>query len=180
MRTVVHKLFWIWDYEKEEAWLNEMAAKGFGLISVGFLTYEFETTLPGEYHVCTQILEHFLRHPETVHYIRFLEETGVQHVGTFRLQAYFRKKTADGSFNLFSDNASRIKPMNYVISVLSVLICLNIYSAGINIYASVLHWHPANLFAVLMNLLMIGLLSTGIIKLCRKKRKIREEQKIFE
>ena len=32
MRQVVHKLFFIWDYEKEEAWLNEMAAKGLALI----------------------------------------------------------------------------------------------------------------------------------------------------
>lgn len=47
MRKVVHKLFWIWDYDKEEKWLNEMAAKGFSLISVKLLTYEFENTLPG-------------------------------------------------------------------------------------------------------------------------------------
>lgn len=180
MRTVVHKLFWIWDYEKEEKWLNEMAAKGFGLISVGFLTYEFETTLPGEYHVRMQIMEHLLQHPETAHYIHFLEETGVQHVGTFGRQAYFRKKTADGSFDLFSDGVSRIKPMKYLISLLAVLICLNIYSASMNIYAFVLVRHPANLFAALMNFLMIGLLSTGIIKLCRIKKKIKDDQRIFE
>ena len=36
---------------KEEAWLNEMAAKGLTLVSVRFLAYEFENTLPGEYQV---------------------------------------------------------------------------------------------------------------------------------
>lgn len=93
-----------------------------------------------------------------------------QNVGTYGRQAYFRKKTADGSFNLFSDSASRIKPMNYLISLLAILICPNMYGVGINIYAYILVRHPAKLFAAIMNLLMIGLLSTGIIKLCRKNQ----------
>ncbi|HHV42296.1 MAG TPA: DUF2812 domain-containing protein [Clostridiaceae bacterium] len=34
MKTVKWKRFWIWDYEKEEQWLNEMAAKGLVLDDV--------------------------------------------------------------------------------------------------------------------------------------------------
>ncbi len=36
MRKVIHKGFFVWNFDKEERWLNEMAAKGLALISVGF------------------------------------------------------------------------------------------------------------------------------------------------
>ncbi len=29
-------MFLVWDFDKEEKWLNEMAAKGLALTSVGF------------------------------------------------------------------------------------------------------------------------------------------------
>ena len=35
MRHTVYKLLWAWEYDKEEKWLNEMAAKGMALVSVG-------------------------------------------------------------------------------------------------------------------------------------------------
>ena len=31
-----HKLFWIWDFDKEEKWLNKMAQDGYVLENVGF------------------------------------------------------------------------------------------------------------------------------------------------
>ncbi len=36
MRRIIHKMFLVWDFDKEEKWLNEMAAKGLVLTSVGF------------------------------------------------------------------------------------------------------------------------------------------------
>ncbi len=180
MRQIVHKLFWIWDYEKEEAWLNEMAAKGFSLISVKLLAYEFENTMPGEYHVCSQILEHSRRHPETENYIRFLEETGVQHVGTYIRQAYFRRKTSEGQLNLFSDNASRIKHMNQIIALLAALICLNLFNACLNIFNYVIYRHPLSLFGTTICFFPIVLLSIGITKLSLKVKKLKNEQQIFE
>lgn len=180
MRKVVHKLFWIWDYEKEQRWLNEMAAKGLSLISVKPMTYEFENTLPGEYHVCLQVLEHTLRHPESESYIHFLEETGVQHVGTCIRQVYFRKKTADGPFELFSDNASRIKHVNHIITLLSILICPNIYNVFNNIITFFRFPSPIILFGLALSASMVGLIIYGIIKLTWKRKKLKEAQQIFE
>lgn len=45
MRQTIRKLFWVWDFDKEEKWLNEMAAKGLSLVAVGFCKYEFEGQL---------------------------------------------------------------------------------------------------------------------------------------
>ena len=43
MRQTIHKLFWAWEFDKEEKWLNEMAARGLCLVSIGFCKYEFRT-----------------------------------------------------------------------------------------------------------------------------------------
>lgn len=180
MRQVVHKLFFIWDYEKEETWLNEMAAKGFALAAVKFLGYEFEDALPGEYHVCVQIAEHSARHPETERYIRFLEDTGIQHVGTCVRNIYFRKKTAEGHLTLFSDRASRIKQINGIITLLSALICANLFNACVNMNNYVLYRHPVSLFGAAICLLLIGLLTVGIVKLFLARKKLKSEQQIFE
>ena len=49
MRTTFHKLFWLWQLPKEEAWINEMAEHGYGLVSAGRVTYEFEDIEDGKY-----------------------------------------------------------------------------------------------------------------------------------
>ena len=36
MKKVIHKLFFAWNFEKEEQWLNEMASKGLVLTYAGF------------------------------------------------------------------------------------------------------------------------------------------------
>lgn len=57
MRKTVKKTFWIWQLEKEEEWLNQMAAEGWCLISVGYRRYEFEQVPPGLFTVRTDYLE---------------------------------------------------------------------------------------------------------------------------
>ena len=39
----VTKWYWVWDYEKEELWLNAMAQEGWALQRVGFATYWFDS-----------------------------------------------------------------------------------------------------------------------------------------
>ena len=124
MRQTIHKCFFVWDFDKEEQWLNEMAAKGLALVSVGFCKYEFEDCVPGEYRVCLQLLDKLPRHPEMQKYIEFMEETGAEHVGSFTRWIYFRKKAAEGSFEVFSDNASRVKYLTNITSFVSLIIGL--------------------------------------------------------
>ena len=52
-RKTITKWFWVWQFEKEEEWLNEMAANGWVLESVGFCRYSFVRCEPGEYTVRT-------------------------------------------------------------------------------------------------------------------------------
>ena len=48
-KKTVFKLFFVWDFEKEERWLNEMAQEGWVLDNTGFSFYTFVRCEPGEY-----------------------------------------------------------------------------------------------------------------------------------
>ena len=48
---------WVWQWQKEENWINAMAAKGLLLTEVGFCRYEFEEGEPGAYQYCMQMLK---------------------------------------------------------------------------------------------------------------------------
>lgn len=41
-KKTVFKLFFVWDFEKEERWLNEMAQEGWVLDNTGFSFYTAE------------------------------------------------------------------------------------------------------------------------------------------
>jgi len=109
MRFIKRKIFLIHQHEKEEAWLNSMAAKGLGLISFrGIFTYEFEECERGEYTYKIELLESMPNSPESRKYIKFMEEMGVEMIGSYFRWVYFRKKVSDGPFELFSDLDSKI------------------------------------------------------------------------
>lgn len=112
----------ILDFEEEEKWLNEMSAKGFQFIGYGFPTYLFEDGRPGEYTYRIELLEHSPSNIESRQYIKFLEDTGAECVDTFYRWAYFRKKTADGPFDLYTDLDSRIKHYQRILRLLQLLI----------------------------------------------------------
>ena len=179
MRQTIHKIFLVWDFDKEEKWLNEMAAKGLSLVSVGFCKYEFEDSLPGEYKICLQLLDKFPRHPESKKYIEFLETTGAEHVGSFTRWVYFRKKATEGDFELFSDNDSRLKYLSSVISFVS-LITVGNWIAGINnVFIATSFPSPINYVGILN--LLIGLIGTwGVIRLIRKRKKMKQDGQLFE
>ena len=179
MRQTIHKIFLVWDFDKEEKWLNEMAAKGLSLVSVGFCKYEFEDSLPGEYKICLQLLDKMPHHPESKKYIEFLETTGAEHVGSFTRWVYFRKKATEGDFELFSDNDSRLKYLSSVISFVS-LITVGNWIAGINnVFIATTFPSPINYVGILN--LLIGLIGTwGVIRLIRKRKKMKQDGQLFE
>ena len=104
----IRKFFWVWEFDKEEMWLNEMAASGWVLERVGFLTYLFSPCEPGEYALRMEMRAH------DDGYVQFLKETGAEYVGRMFAWMYTRKKTADRPFDLFSDMDSRIGHLNRI------------------------------------------------------------------
>ena len=112
MKYIVRKV--IWDFEKEEAWLNEMARKGMALTDYSWGRYVFAEAPIDEYIYRIEMLENLPTHAESIAYLRFLEENGVEHVASYNRWIYLRKKTLEGPFDLYSDIDSRIAHYNRI------------------------------------------------------------------
>ena len=179
MRKTVRKWFWVWEFDREEQWLNEMAAKGLVLVSVGFCRYDFEECVPGEYQVRLELLENHLNHAESQQYIRFLEETGVEQVGNYFRWVYFRKKTADGPFDLYSDNASRIRHLKRIIALILPISLANI-AIGISNVGNAVATGIWIAKVGYLNLVIGVLGCVGAWKLVKKRKRLEQEMQIFE
>jgi hypothetical protein len=121
MKYNAYKFFTIGQYEKEEKWLNEMSAKGMQLTDVGFCRYSFVKGTPGEYIYRLELLEHMPGNAESVSYISFLEETGIEQVGSILRWIYLRKKASDGPFELYSDTESKINHYKRILFIADIM-----------------------------------------------------------
>ena len=114
MRRVVHKLFFIWQLEKEQAWVNEMASHGYALEHAGRLRFEFDEPEPGKYIYKEIFLKGWGESAENIKYFRFLEEMGIKVVcyinypGTCWVYTRALKKDYPDGIELYSDIDSKI------------------------------------------------------------------------
>ena len=169
MRKTVRKWFWVWDFDKEEQWLNEMAAKGLALIGTGFCRYDFEDCTPGEYQVRLELLENHLNHAESQKYTQFIESTGAEQVGNYFRWVYFRKKAADGPFDLYSDLDSRIAHLEKIAKLMLIVAVANLLIGVVNSFNPTMRigW---------INLLVASLLTYGIGRIHGKKEALDKER----
>ncbi len=131
MKHVVHKFFSIGAHKKEEQWLNSMAAKGLLLTDVGFCRYVFTEGTPGEYIYRLELLDQMPNHPQSMAYINFLEETGVEQIGSYIRWVYFRRKAADGPFELYSDIGSKIRHLRRITWLANTLSLLMFFLSSV-------------------------------------------------
>ena len=96
------------DYEKEEKWLNGLAAKGLALQDFFMFRYTFTDCEPGEYIYRLELLDYLPATAESQKYLAFMAENGVEHITSWVRWVYFRKRAADGPFDIYSDIDSRI------------------------------------------------------------------------
>ena len=165
-RQTIRKWFWDWEFEKEEDWLNGMAQKGWVLESVSFCNYHFIRCEPGEYTVRLEM------HPDDQDYIAFMQETGAEYIGRMMAWIYFRKKTADGSFDLFSDIDSRISHLNRIGRMLTMICGANLAIGLFNSFS------PARVGWV--NLLCATLLTYCLGRIHGKKEALEKERLLHE
>lgn len=108
MKKTVYKKFSLWQSEDEEKWLNEMSAKGWQIEKIGVLRYQFQECKPNEYLYKLELLENDANDPESRKYINFLNEAGIDVVGTCKNWLYLRKKFADGPFDQANSPLSKL------------------------------------------------------------------------
>ena len=164
-RKTIHKRFWVWDFEKEERWLNEMALDGWALENAGFCRYTFVRCEPGEYIIRIQM-------NKDADYRSFVEGLGAEYVGRCVNWAYFRRKAELGPFDLFSDIDSRIKHLDRIGKMLWLL-CLA------NLLIGVTNLMNGRTISIL-NLLCAAILSYGLGRIHGKKEALETERLLHE
>ena len=180
MRKTLRKWFWVWEFEKEEKWLDEMSAQGWALDKVGWCRYEFVQCEPGEYITRLEMLEEHVDAAKSREYIDFVESTGAEYIGHVLKWVYFRKKAADGSFDLYSDVDSRIKHLQRIITLLAIFLCLNAFNMVnmVNLASGSGEW-----FAYLtlgMVSAVVVLLVYGMARLTGMKKRLEKERQLHE
>ena len=181
MRHKVWKAFWFWQHEKEEAWLNNMSSKGMRLVYAGFMNYTFEDAPRGEYLYRTQLLGTFFNSAEDAAYIRFLEETGIEHICTFGRWGYFRRKASEGPFEIYSDNASKIKHYKRIIQFIIMVGSGNTFMIPSSIQR-VMDNRLTDMYIIILaiQVLITALLVIGVTILFKKIRKLKKDSNIIE
>lgn len=179
----VYKFFWAWDFDKEEAWLNKMAHDGQCLKHVGLFRYDFEECIPESYHYRLEFLEDLPDQAKGQNYLAFLEDMGVEHVGTYFRWIYLRKKKENGPFELFSDNESKIKHLNRILNLLLVIgianLLIGIVNAGFGFMEDTVFSY-ANNWTSILNFSVVAAIFYGVIKISKKKRRLEKEGRLYE
>ena len=165
-RKTIRKWFWVWEFEKEESWLNEMALNGWVLDGIGYCTYHFVRCEPGEYTVRLEM------HPSDEAYIQFMQDTGAEYLGRMMMWIYFRKKASEGSFDLFSDIDSKISHLDKIGKMLSIVGGANLLLGIVNVFS------PSH--AGWVNLLVATLLMYGLGRIHGKKEALEKERLLHE
>ena len=165
-RKTVYKWFFVWDFDKEERWLNEMALAGWVLDSVGFCRYDFVACEPGEYTVRLEMRAY------DGQYMEFMEQSGAEYIGHVLQWRYFRKKAVDGPFDIFSDIDSRVAHLNKVGTLLTAIGVMNLLIGVMNaVYGNRIG---------IVNLLLASLLTYGLGRIHEKEQTLSRDRQLYE
>jgi hypothetical protein len=175
---VVHRLYW--DFEKEERWLNEMAAKGWQLGRYSLGTYHFEPGEAGHWIYRIELLSSAPRSPAGREYLAFLRDTGVETVSTYLNWAYLRRLAASGSFDLFSDLESRITHYRRILRLFTAVLAALVAAAT----ACVVSAGNSGGLVLVVPLVLVATVGAGIavqtVRLARRVRSLTVQRQVYE
>ena len=187
MKHIVRKAYW--DYEKEEQWLNQMSARGLALTDYSWCRYVFEDAPNGKYIYRIEMLNDMPTHPESMAYLRFLEENGVEFVASYMRWIYLRKPAADGPFDIYTDIDSKIKHYQRINRFMSTMMFIEFGAAAANLPIGIVNliideqlgnFSYGNLIIGSV-VLALGILFLALGAPLRKKiKKLRQEKAIHE
>lgn len=192
MRRVIHKLFWIWQLEKEQAWINEMASHGYSLEHAGRLTFEFEETEPNKYIYKEIFLKGGGESAENLKYFKFLEEMGIKVVcyinypGTCWVYTRALKEEYPDGIELYSDIDSKINYQKVMAGYLIFVIAFTLFAALLNtsiVVSSLLRNNMLMTVNLICAILMLALCVASVIAAVKAFIKIgnlKKERKIHE
>lgn len=117
-----YKLFWAWQDEEEEKWLETMSENGWHLEAPAFpATYSFVRDEPQSYVYRLDYIS--ATGDEYERYLQLFTDAGWEHIGIMGGWQYFRKKAeGDEQPEIFTDNASKIQKYYRVMAILVIFL----------------------------------------------------------
>jgi hypothetical protein len=117
----IHKWFWPWEDEREEAWLSQMAKQGWHLVKPDLLgQYTFAA---GEAKDVVYPLDFISDNKKDESYLQLFKDAGWEHVGILGGWQYFRKQVNPGeNTEIFTDNDSKIAKYQRVLLYLVIFL----------------------------------------------------------
>jgi hypothetical protein len=168
------------DFEKEERWLNEMAAKGLDLVRYSWGTYHFEEGVPGEWIYRIELLPKDPHKPASRDYLDFMADAGVQTVTTYMSWVYFRRPAAEGPFELFSDADSRISHYRRVLTLFACLLAALVPTAVFVLASAHGGLMPFVLPLAVIELALGAVLAVQTVKLARRVSSLKTQKQLYE
>ena len=94
-KKCVLKPFFLWNFEKEEAWINDMALDGWMLFKIRYGVNYFEKDTPGEWEYHLELEEKDPYAGSREGYLDFLKESGVEVAARSRYWIYLRSRRGE-------------------------------------------------------------------------------------
>lgn len=180
MRTRFYKLFWIWQNQKKENWINEMASHGYGLISSGIISYDFEDIEPDRYRYKVMFLRGTAGSTRVRDFLRFMEDMGAVNVGHVNFLGnsvvYLRYENTGEELDVYSDLDSKIEYERIMYNYLILVGILNLFASILNLgvfITSALSGIPI-FVNLIIGSLCLGLTIAVAINLIKKHKKIKK------
>ena len=129
------RVFFFWDYDKEEAWLNRMSEDGYELEDVFLFRYLFRRGDGTKKQYKLEFLSHDPQAEKSRDYLDFLADAGIETACIFGRWAYLRRPAGEGDFELYSDIPSKIGYLKRLFCFLLPVALVNLALGLANILA---------------------------------------------
>lgn len=182
-QKTVLKLFFAWQDQKEERWLEEMAAQGWLLKKYTFLRYHFTAAERAEY--IYRLDYKTTSDKDIAEYKEIFAQSGWEHVCSYMGWQYLRIPRDQFTVDIYSDKSSRIEKMRrlaaYALGILLpmfVIVVVIGFPGRAETAFERYHLTFLNfLFPILFILMIISLILNGIwlIKLSNRIKEMENE-----
>jgi hypothetical protein len=143
------KWFWMWQDDREAAWLGEMSGQGLHLKSLGlFGWYTFERGAPRRYAYYVDFITQSYKENEAV---RGLQQIGWKHVDQLGSWHYWRKELQEGEYpDIYMSPQARLEKYQRLLGML--IIFLPIFLLPITRADELLHRYETWIIRALMGI----------------------------
>lgn len=174
MKLTKHRLFF--NYQREEQWINEMAADGWHLTDFKYIKYSFEKDEPRKYDYRMELLADPPTSDKGKEYLEFMEDAGIECVTTYSNWAYFRKEATDEPFEIYTDYESRKKHLTRVITTLAIVLLMNFLFAVYNTFVNTISSLNIVKYVSILNWLVVVFLTPVILIYLKNIRDLKQNR----